>query len=347
MLTRTAIPLLVILALSLLTAFSACSPTDPTVPVLEEPPCEPVPLSIVDSGRRHPDFAFLRMPDVGDTKQPMDHSIVVDESGVLHCFWIRGSDWIGGDGIDLGHASTADMITWSPHDRVKPVNPDYSIDRVWAPQVIREDSRWWMYFCGVEFDSIPAENVQRIFVTSSTDLLDWSEAELVLEPRHALTTWGSGAPWSSDARDPVLFRENGALRMLLTVRHVDGGQAIALADRAAGAWSVTAILDSVQGRVMESPSLYEHEGTLHLTVNNWTDGGTRVWTATDVLGPWTKGPEILRGFAFEFLPVGNDAQFCSRVWGSSILFTRFDPLDHTASNAVFEDCGGMPAFALK
>jgi hypothetical protein len=162
--SRTVAGLLMLASAGLI---AGCSQTDPG----NEPgdpdftacdPEETVPLDSVESRNSHPKFSILGMQDIGDPLPAMDHAIVVDESSVLHCFWTRGRDWQHGTSTNFGHASSSDMVSWTTYPHVTLVSSAYEIDRVWAPQVIREDSNWHMYFTGVEIFADDAENIQRI-----------------------------------------------------------------------------------------------------------------------------------------------------------------------------------------
>ena len=306
-----------------------------------------VSLDSVPTRQTHPEFSFLVPASLGDSLAAMDHAIVVDEQNSLHCFWTRGRDWAGGASLDFGHARTEDMIEWTVLPPVKLASPTHAIDRVFAPQLIREAGLWHMYFTGIEMRSQLDQNVQRIFVSRSTDLLSWSAAELVLEPIHESTRWGSGLPWGNDARDQMVFDHEGSMKMLLTVRLDEHEQGLALAERVAGTWRVMGVLDDVQGRVMESPYLYEHAGRLHLFVNNWLDRGQAVWTADRLLGPWTREDVEFRGFALEILQMDSDYLLSSRIWGSSILLSQIDLDSYRSTNMVYPECydGSSPLLA--
>jgi hypothetical protein len=332
---------------------SACSQTSPTE--LEPRPsffgaCEDeftVSLDSVEDRSYHPSFSYLKLPDIGDELRPMDHAIVIDDHNAVHCIWIRGGNWIAGEGVNFGHASSSDMVNWTVYPHISVESSTHRIDRIWAPQVIYEDSIWNMYFTGVTLESTPANNIQRIFVSTSADLQTWSEARLVLEPRHEQLAWGTGTAWANDARDQMVFSHDGTMKMLLTVRLHEGNQTLALAQRTNGIWEVSVVLESLQGEVVESPFLYQHDGKLYITINNWRDGGQQIWSSTTLLGAWTKEPVELRGFAFEFLELDSGYLMASRVWSDrAILFTQFDFSDFESTNMIFPSCyvGGNELF---
>lgn len=283
-------------------------------------------------------FALLDMAAYGDSLKAMDHSIVVDDHQRLHLFWTRGMDWIAGEGRDFGHASTADLVQWEFHPRIRLGSAAPGIDHQWAPQVVREGGQWRMYFTGVQNSGKPEQNRQRIFASTSPDLLEWSEPELVLEPRFAGIAWGDGSDWSGDARDQFVFLEGGQPRMLLTVRLDSGRQSLAVAAQGPDGWAVERILDSIQGDVIESPFLIRAGATLYLFLNNWQEGGQQVWTATQLAGPWSKQRDDFRGFAFEMLPLDEDRYLVSHVFGPGILFTQMRAPEFTFTNQVYPRC---------
>lgn len=306
--------------------FSACDPSA-VVSLDTIPPRQP-----------HPAFPMLRPAALGDSLAAIDHGIVVDDGGRLHCFWTRGHDWVGGDNLDFGHASSVDLVEWTLHPRIRPGSADPRLERVWAPQIVRELDRWSMYFTGVQLAVRPADNVQRIYVVSSDDLFDWSPAELVLEPRHERIAWGSDSDWANDARDPMVYVYAGHMEMLLTIRLVTGDQSLARARRENGVWHVLDVLESVHGRALESAFVYPRGGGVCLLVNDWLGGGQAAWTADRFGAEWSRQTTDIPGFALELVELDSGYLLASRVWGSSILFSRFDVEDFSATNMVFPAC---------
>jgi hypothetical protein len=136
----------------------------------------------------------------------------------------------------------------------------------------------------------------------------------------------------------MVFRHDGTLKMLLTVKLTNGKHSLALAERTGAGWEVVDVLETIQGEIIESPFLYEQEGLLHLFLNNWRDGGQAAWTSASLLGVWSRQVNELRGFAFELLELDSGYLMASRVWGSSILFTQFSLQDYESTNMVFPEC---------
>lgn len=279
----------------------------------------------------------------------MDHSTVVDELGVVHCFWTRGGNWIAGEGVDFGHAASADLRDWTNLGRVQLTSPQGRIDGMWAPHVVRLDDVWQMYFTGVELAQSPAQNIQRIYVSESPDLMHWSEARMVLEPGGSDIAWGSGMDWANDCRDPMVFYEGGGLKMLVTVRLLNGRQSLALAERRENAeWEVVGVLESIQGDVVESPFLYQDGGRFYLLINSWGDGGQSVWRSDRIRGDWRRISHSLDGFAYELFNLGGTDLLASRsAQNRSIRFTRarFWPLNFSRPIRMDAGSGGDPFFA--
>ena len=253
---------------------------------------------------------------------------------------------MGGEGLDFGHASSADLREWTNLDRVRLTSQHSSIDRMWSPHIVRIDDVWHMYFTGVELVETPAQNIQRIYVSKSQDLVHWSEARLVLEPGGSGIAWGSGVDWANDCRDPMVFREGGKLKMLVTIRLVNGKQSLALAERLENAeWEVVSVLESIQGDVVESPFLYQSGGRFYLLINSWGDGGQSVWRSDRIGGEWLRVSHSLDGFAYELFNLGGPDILASRSGKNrSIRFTRarFWPLSFSKPIRVDPGSGGDP-----
>ena len=318
---------------------SSCDDPESPAPEPDFSACDPefvVPLDSVMDRTLHPAFAALTPKAIGDSLGAVDHTIAVDAEHRLHCFWTRGIGW--NNGLSFGHASSTDLIQWELHPSISLTSETHVIDRVWAPQVFHSDGQWQMYFTAVELAEPVSRNVQRIMVTTSDDLFDWSSAALALEPHHDQTAWGSEIPFANDARDQVVFRDRHGVRMLLTVRLPNGMQSLAIADEHQGNWNVSHVLTSIQEEVVESAFLYAVGGQFKIVFNNWRVPGQALWTAPSLTDDWTLEATGLRGFGYEMIALDGSYTMVSRVWGSSVLLTQSDLAASSDTNMVFPDC---------
>src|SRR5262249_5612023 len=110
--------------------------------------------------------------------------------------------------IRFGHAVTRDFWSWqdqSPALDVK--NGLWEHDRVWAPHIIQVDGVYYMFYTGVNEDSVSHTFVQSIGVAVSSDLTQCNR-----QPRPVYTC--AAAPWTfcdpslslgGDFRDPFVM----------------------------------------------------------------------------------------------------------------------------------------------
>ena len=298
----------------------------------------------------HPRFSYLKPRDWGDNLTPADHSIFIDDNDAVHCIWIRGGNWMAGEGVDFGHASSTDMIIWTPYDNISLQSTTHQIDRIWAPHVIRENGVWNMYFTGVELrepDDPVDGPIQRIFLTTSSDLVTWSDSRMILEPIHELTAWGSTMAWGDDGRDPMVFMHEGTMKMILTVRLTNGLQTLAIAERIDNEWSVINVIEEIAGYACESGFLYYRDGIYYLSLVNWMRtvegyGRNQLWTSFNLFGTYTHEKK-LRGQAIELVDMDNDYIMSSRFWwNSSIIFTQLTLPEYTSTNMIYPGCYTSP-----
>ena len=158
---------------------------------------------------------------------------IVRSAGTFHLFHIRGERWtwpLGYREIDLGHAISADLCTWTPLPPVLGPGAPGAWDEmgIWAPDIIEVDGVYYMFYTGSD-----AQNNQAIGLASSADLTDWDK-----HPANPLVAPGA---WSDRAigrdvagRDAMVYAdtEHGRYLMYYTATLVDGRACIALAQSA-------------------------------------------------------------------------------------------------------------------
>ncbi len=132
----------------------------------------------------------------------------------------------------IGHATSADLKTWTDHGRIFDAGALGSFDAsaTWTGSVVRApDGLWQMFYTGSRFLSPDSNaNIETIGRATSTDLYRWEKqpgpicvADAALYETLGTSTWPEEA-W----RDPwVFWREaDQSWHMLITARSKDGAE---------------------------------------------------------------------------------------------------------------------------
>jgi|GEM_PF-3453265 len=139
---------------------------------------------------------------------------IVQRAGIYHLFHIRGERWtwpVGYRELDLGHATSTDLHTWTPHAPVLPAGPAGAWDECgnWAPDIIEVDGVYYCYYTGSDVN-----NNQAIGLATSTDLFHWQ--------KHPANPVVKAGPWSDTAvgrdvacRDAMVYADVERKRYLL------------------------------------------------------------------------------------------------------------------------------------
>jgi beta-fructofuranosidase len=155
---------------------------------------------------------------------------IVRSAETFHLFHIRGERWtwpLGYREIDLGHAISDDLCTWTPVQPVLGPGAQGAWDEtgIWAPDIIEVDGVYHMFYTGSD-----AQNNQAIGLARSADLCHWDK-----HPSNPMVTPGA---WSDRAvgrdvagRDGMVYAdlERGRYLMYYTATLADGRACIALA----------------------------------------------------------------------------------------------------------------------
>lgn len=169
-----------------------------------------------------------------------DHAIV-NVDGTWHLFYTRGDlsirPWMSpGNEIDLGHAVSADLLTWTTRAPVLAIGAAGAPDaaHVYAPGIVRDGDRWRMLYTGNARGFFSGE---RILSAVSGDLSTWTKDPLASGPLpdSAWAAWyppgydsGGGGPIS--CRDPFILRDrDGGYICYYVARLRDAGDSIARA----------------------------------------------------------------------------------------------------------------------
>lgn len=273
-----------------------------------------------------------------------DHAILVAD-GEFHLIYTVGRQGEGwgepGNMVDFGHASSPDLVDWTVHPHVIPIDPPGWKERnVWAPHIMRSFGiEYLIYYTGVD-----STITQQIGVAYSDDLFDWSESSNnpIYKPD---TTWADWQPgqWSN-CRDPFVMRlSSGRYAMLTTASTKPGYQGIPEARGAIGLaygdfwgqWrdSGAPLFINDSFRVIESTYMVERNGIFYLFYNEGGVPGIHYMTSSERFSGWDKSNAQLfefDGFAAEVFERNNQWLFArvrDGLWdGLSILGIKVDPL---------------------
>ncbi len=156
---------------------------------------------------------------------------IVKRNDRYHLFHIRGERWtwpVGYRELDLGHATSTDLLHWTPHEPVLPAGPVGAWDECgnWAPDIIEANGLYYCFYTGSD-----TNNNQAIGLATSTDLWQWE--------KHAANPVVVPGPWSDRAlgrdvagRDAMVFhdRANGRYLLYYTATMADGRACIAVSE---------------------------------------------------------------------------------------------------------------------
>ncbi|MEZ4678036.1 MAG: family 43 glycosylhydrolase [Caldilineaceae bacterium] len=194
---------------------------------------------------------------------------IVKRENLYHLFHIRGERWtwpVGYRELDLGHATSTDLRTWTPHEPVLPAGPVGAWDECgnWAPDIIEVDGTYYCYYTGSD-----TNNNQAIGLATSTDLFQWEK-----HPANPVVVPGD---WSDLAlgkdvagRDAMVFHDRPNERYLLyyTATMADGRACLAVSESTDLVhWhdlGPTYIEEDRSYNRLESAYLVEHAGRFYL-----------------------------------------------------------------------------------
>jgi hypothetical protein len=171
----------------------------------------------------------------------------------------------------IWRATSEDLIHWSEPDIVLSVTPAwYEANAVWAPDVIYSEAAglWYMAYTGVD-----DQMNQRICLAWSNDLVRWGRlfGNPLIVPDPETFYYEPGNGWA-ECRDPYIFYNGGLWHLLATTRArqpgPDPGALMRTTSSSFHSWSngeVFMVNDGdAPGRVLESSTYLERDGTYHL-----------------------------------------------------------------------------------
>lgn len=194
---------------------------------------------------------------------------IVKRDDLYHLFHIRGERWtwsVGYRELDLGHATSPDLRTWTAHEPVLPSGTPGAWDEMgnWAPDIFEKDGTYYCYYTGSD-----TNNNQAIGLATSTDLFIWQKypGNPVVEPGE----WSDRHVGRDVAgRDAMVFEDTQNNRYLLyyTATMADGRACLGLSQSTDLVhWQdlgPTLIEEDRNYNRLESAYLVEHDGRFYL-----------------------------------------------------------------------------------
>ncbi len=258
-----------------------------------------------------------------------DHCLIrVD--GLYHVFYLRGP--IGENAVDVGHATSPDLVHWELLDPVLPVEPGtWDARAIWAPQIIQLPSGMYlMYYTGLN-----RVLSQQTGIAYSFDLYNWEKIPWpVYHPDPSWALWSEEA-WAN-GRDPFVFEHDGLYYQLLTASTLANRGAIACAvSNDYYNWQDIGPLHIHENwHVLESVQCFEHNDFWYLFFTEEQVNGTSYMMSDSLFGDWDGTTATLIDFGHA--PEINEFDEGSYVYsrhsvhqygdGNSQHFIRFDSL---------------------
>jgi Glycosyl hydrolases family 32 N-terminal domain len=256
-----------------------------------------------------PAQASYMLPPVG--YRAKDFSIIKHD-GLYHLFYTRRNTSLPPESttVDLGHAVSSDLISWTQFPGVLQARPGkWDNAHIWAPTVIEHEGVFYMFYTGVS--SIPGvhNDYQQIGIATSTDLFQWTRLDQPLLTC-ADVPWAYCDPLQSitSFRDPFVMADPAVpghwlmyyatslaadsaqmIAGLAGSDALDGRDALDVGWADAGSLAVTHV-NITYSDLMESPHLFDHAGRWFML---WTTNQPQpIYWATnpDPVGPlatWT------------------------------------------------------------
>ena len=232
-------------------------------------------------------FANIYVPPMsqGEPCYINDHCFTRASDGTWHVFGISHAEPADPlNEVDLAHATAPSLVgPWRPKPPVLSADFDtHGEVHLWAPHVVRDRQRWWMFYCaGAGRSSREAvdHEAYRIHLATSQDLWRWER-----HPANPLFVDGY------DARDPMVLRVGERWVMYYTATEEPAGGRHVVCARTSDdlvAWSQRRIVfrHARSGRAAgpcESPFVVERSGWYYLFIGPADAAGENRYVGTNV-----------------------------------------------------------------
>lgn len=294
---------------------------------------------------------FAEAPDL----YAKDHSLVRHTDGVYHAFYsvgLAGQGWnFPGNEIDIGHATSTDLVHWTIQPRVLPIDPPngWKARNVWAPDVtaapIVFNAQTWQYL--MAYTGVDSSRNQQIGLAVSNNLFNWTDVSITegaFRPDTQWAQWDPSSTWQN-CRDPYILRDGSQFVMLASASTRSGYQgqetrgAIAMATSSNGlTWTDIGrpLVMNDNSDLMASSHMFQSPltGFWHLFYTRPVDpgGGVRMITSTQI----DQGFSVASSTHFDPTAISSEI---SQI-GSEYLYTRaidFDTQAGLETRAVIID----------
>lgn len=218
----------------------------------------------------------------------------------------------------FAYARTRDFCQWDSLGTILAPGPAGAADeaRLWAPHVIREGNRYYLYYTGVN-----RHFAQQIMLATSTNPADpqsWVKRGVRFQPDHPGMIYPAPAAWA-DARDPMILAHAGRYYLYYTGLDESGGiVGVAMAAQVEGPWQdLGATLRLPPASLPESPFVVSQDDTFYLFYNRTGAGGGPEWRwAPSPFGPWQAPNRETMGWAHDFARI-DGRWYASFIEGAS------------------------------
>jgi hypothetical protein len=244
-----------------------------------------------------PDDLEVSMPAYRPIGMQMWDAWGITHGNLAHLFYLQrpASDVIDADKEQLlGHATSKDLLTWTEEPAVLSPAPAPALDdlQLWTGCVVRDESRFRLFYTMRSSTDTPPGSVQRIGMATSTDLVEWrrSPANPVITPDPRwYSSWDpdTGAPQTIDCRDLVVIVDPAGGWLGFYACRVPGarlGETAAIAcvhsDDLENWEHLPPALSGTGFACLEVPDVFEIDGTWYMTCLTGNQYGNR--------GPYTE-----------------------------------------------------------
>lgn len=230
-----------------------------------------------------------------------DHAWVRDNNGTYHLFFQDNVEpW------SIIHYTTEDFQTMTLVGTALTRgngSQDFDRDGMWAPNIMRKDGVYYMFYSGVTGPGSNPTAEQRIGVATSTDLTTWTKLPsnrctgttgdgCIYDCQASWTAWSRGGQYDRQCRDPMVIFDpvEGNWKLFATARALsDSNQIVTVAYSSNfSQWYPAGYIEASRGSIAENPFVTQFNSRYYLFFTNYNSGGIKYATSpaltTDING---------------------------------------------------------------